>query len=363
MRALRALYLSQARLFVRDRATALISVLLPLVLGVFFGYIFGGSDSTPLRVVVVNQDVGTAATAVVDDLTSRRSADLLVVADTTESAARKLEAGDTDLVIVVPAGFSEQVARKAPAELTASVNSGHNVNANVAALAAQAMIAEIDGKLSGTDGLIALEQRDITTRVPSLADFYVPNFLAISMLWLSLFATALPLVKQREAGCLLRISVAPVSKTTFMTAVTLWRMTVGVIQSALFIAVATLTMGSAVSPRWLPLAGAVLLGNLVFTAMGYMIAGLSRTVSSAEGLAQVFNFGFLFLSGVFFTADMLPEAVRRIADAIPLAYLADLLRQTLVDYPPLFPAPLDFAILAGSGLLFTLLAVRTWRWQ
>lgn len=363
MRALRALYLSQARLFARDKATVLIAVLLPLVLGVFFGYIFGPAGSSPLRVVVVNEDAGAAAAAVVDDITSRRSADLLVVTDAREPATRKLEAGDADLVIVVPAGFSEQVARKVPTSLTASVNSGHNVNADVASLAAQAMIAEIDGKLSGTDRLIGVQQRDITTQVPSLADFYVPNFLAISMLWLSLFATALPLVKQRESGCLLRISVAPVSKTTFMAAVTLWRMTVGVVQSALFIAVAMLTMGSAVTPRWLPLLGAVLLGNLVFTVMGYMIAGLSRTVSSAEGIAQVFNFGFLFLSGVFFTADMLPEAVRRVADAIPLAYLADLLRQMLVDYPALFPAWLDFAVLGGSGLLFTLLALRTWRWQ
>jgi ABC-type polysaccharide/polyol phosphate export permease len=86
-------------------------------------------------------------------------------------------------------------------------------------------------------------------------------------------------------------------------------------------------------------------------------------VSSAEGIAQVFNFGFLFLSGVFFTAGMLPDAVRRIAEGIPLAYLADLFRQLLVGYPALFPIWLDFAVLGGAGLLFSLLALKTWRWQ
>jgi ABC-2 type transport system permease protein len=363
MRKLRAIYLSQVRLFARDRVTVLITVLLPLVLGVFFGYIFGPSASSPMRIVVVNEDSGAAAAAVVEGITSQRTADLRVATDTYGPAMQKLQEGETDLVIVVPSGFSEQVARKVPTTITASVNSQHGVNAGVASLAAQAIIAKIDRQLSGTGELIRLQQVNIAARVPSLAEFYVPNFLAISMLWLSIFATALPLVKQRESGCLLRISIAPVSKTTFMAGVTLWRLTVGVVQSALFIAVAMLTMGSVDTIRWLPLAACVLLGNLVFTVMGYMIAGLSRTVSSAEGIAQAFNFGFLFLSGVFFTSDMLPGAIRSIADAIPLAYLADMLRQLLVGYPPLFPLWLDFAVLGGAGLVFTLLALRTWRWQ
>ena len=148
-----------------------------------------------------------------------------------------------------------------------------------------------------------------------------------------------------------------------MAGVTLWRMTVGVVQSALFIAVSMLAMGSAEAPRWLPLVAAVLLGNLVFTAMGYMIAGVSRSVSGAEGIAQIFNFGFLFLSGVFFTADMLPAAVQKVADVMPLAYLADLLRQVLVGYPAYFPLWLDFAVLAATGVLFTTVALRTWRWH
>jgi ABC-2 type transport system permease protein len=363
MRQLRAIYLSQARIFVRDRVTVLITVLLPLLLGVFFGYIFGAADSSPMRMTVVNQDSGAAAAAAVAGINGQSSADLTVATDTADNAMEKLRDGDTDLVIVVPAGFSDRVARKVPSTVTVSVNSGHDVNADVAALAARAVVTSIDRQLSGTSELVRIEQRDLAAAVPSLADFYVPNFLAISMLWLSLFATALPLVRQREDGSLLRISIAPVSKPTFMAGVTLWRLTVGVVQSALFIAVAMLTMGSAQTIRWLPLVACVLLGNLMFTLMGYMIAGISRSVSAAEGIAQAFNFGFLFLSGVFFTADMLPAAVRAVASVIPLAYLADLLRQVLVGYPAAFPLWLDFAVLGGAGLVFALLALRTWRWQ
>lgn len=363
MRKLRAIYVSQARLFTRDKVTVLITVLLPLALSVFFGLIFGPSGSSAMRVIVVNQDSGAAAAAVVDGITGRKGTDLAVTTDTESSALHKLKEGDTDLVLVVPPGFSQQVEQKQPTNITANVNSGQNVSSGLATLTAKAIVSDLHQQLSGTGELVSLQERDVAARVPTLAEFYIPNFLAISMLWLSIFATALPLVKQREGGCLLRMSIAPVSKATFMAGVTLWRMTVGVVQSVLFIAAALVMMGSAVTTQWLPLLGGVLLGNLVFTVMGYMVAGVSRTVSSAEGIGQAFNFGFLFLSGVFFVPSMLPAVVQRIGDAIPLAYLADLFRQMLVGYPAAFPLWLDFTVLGGVGVLFTLLALRTWRWQ
>jgi hypothetical protein len=93
------------------------------------------------------------------------------------------------------------------------VNSGQDINSDVAFPAAQAIIANVDQRLVGTTDLVRLEQRDIAARVPTLAEFCVPNFLAVSMLWLSIFATALPQVKQREGGCLLRISIAPPRRT------------------------------------------------------------------------------------------------------------------------------------------------------
>jgi ABC-2 type transport system permease protein len=358
MKKLAAIYTSQARLFARDRVTVLITVLLPLALSLFFGYVFGPSGSAAIRVVVVSQD---ASSSIVDAFTAATGPDLEVTTDAEATALAKLRDGDADVVVVLPAGFAERVAAGSPTTVTTHVNSGQNVSADMASLTARALVSDVARRLSASTDPVRFDARDVATKVPTLAEFYIPNFLAISMLWLSIFATALPLVRQRDGGCLLRTSIAPVSKVTFMAGVTLWRMTVGVAQSALFIAAAALMMG--VAANWLPLVGGVLLGNLVFTVMGYMVAGLSRSVSSAEGIGQAFNFGFLFLSGVFFTPGMLPDAVNRIADAIPLAYLADLLRQMMVGYPASFPVWLDFAVLGGAGLVFSLLALKTWRWQ
>lgn len=359
MRQLRAVYRSQARLFARDRVTVIITVLLPLLLSVFFGYIFGPSQSSGLRVAVVNSDSGRVGGDLVRAL---GEAGMTVTNTDLPAATDLLSDGDVQLVLLVPARLSQDVDRKTRTSVTAMVNSGQNPSSDVAILAARALVDGLDRKVSATSALVGLKTQDLATMKPTLAAFYVPNFLAVSMLWLSIFATALPLVKEREDGTLTRISITPLSKMTFMAGVTLWRMTVGVVQSALFIAVAfMIDVGDVV--QWPLLVAAVLLGNLVFTVMGYLIAGISRSLSSAEGIAQVVNFGFLFLSGVFFTADMLPEVVTKISYGIPLTYLADLLRQSMTGYPAMFPAGLGLAVLGGVGALFAGLALRTWRWK
>jgi ABC-2 type transport system permease protein len=84
-------------------------------------------------------------------------------------------------------------------------------------------------------------------------------------------------------------------------------------------------------------------------------------MQSADAIAQLFNFGMMFLSGVFFTKEMLPDFFNKISYAIPLTYLADLFRQLMTGYEGSFPIGLDFAVLIGSGILFAGIGLRFFR--
>jgi len=363
MRALLAIFSSQARLFLRDRVTVAITILLPLVLSVFFAYVFGPGQPVGLRMGIVNSDTGATSSAIVKGLSDQASDSLAVTSLTLSDVEKVLSRGDLDVVLVIPSGFSDAVAAGRTTEIQAVTNAGKSTNARVAVLAAQSMVASIMAGLTRTPQPVTLTHVDRSTGPPPLGTFYVPNFLAVSILWLSIFATAIPIVKQREEECLLRISLAPVSKATFMAGVTLWRLFVGVVQSLLFLTVAIWILQTGVPERWPLLAAAILLGNLVFTVMGYMIAGLSRSMSSAEGLSQVVNFSMLFLSGILFPPGMLPDVVANLAYAMPLSYLADTFRQTMVNYPGVLPLEVNFAALAGFGLVCTAISLRVWRWR
>ena len=131
----------------------------------------------------------------------------------------------------------------------------------------------------------------------------------------------------------------------------------------LIILVGTLIFGITIVGNLALLAGISLLGALMFVAMGYMIAGLAKTQESVTGLSSILNFPMMFLSGLFFPVEVMPDWIRPVVNAIPLTYLADALRQIMVGAPPVYSLGIDVAVLGGWLVACSLLAVRLFRWE
>jgi ABC-2 type transport system permease protein len=365
MNAFWQILLTQARLFFRDKATLIITIVLPLLLGVFLSMIFSAASMRTINIAVVNGDSGRESKFMMQKLVANVTDPGLkiITADTLSNALKDIEAGKIDLVIEFPEGTSDSISLGTKTNVTVYYNSASVESSGIARNIAQVIIAELNLGIQQIEKVFTGTFVNISKSDHSLAEFYIPNFLAISILWLSIFATAIPIVKQRENKVLLRIGTTPVSKAVFMGAVTTWRLLIGVVQSLLFLTVAIVTLKVNVLSMWPLFLAAIVLGNLTFTAMGYMIASFSKTLASAETISQLFNFIFIFLSGVFFTASMLPDIVVKISFALPLTYMADMFRQIMVGYNGMVPLWVDFTVLAGSGLIFSVISLKCWRWN
>ena len=65
--------------------------------------------------------------------------------------------------------------------------------------------------------------------------------------------------------------------------------------------------------------------------MGFAVSGCARTEDVAAPIANAIALPLMFLSGVFFPRDAMPEPLRAVADYLPLSFLADALRSLAVD--------------------------------
>ena len=101
----------------------------------------------------------------------------------------------------------------------------------------------------------------------------------------------------------------------------------------------------------------------MFVPMGYLIAGLSRTQESVNGISQLINFPMMFLSGLFFPIEFVPVWLRPVVNALPLTYLADALRQIMVGATSAFTLQTDFLVLGSWLVVSALLALRLFRWD
>jgi ABC-2 type transport system permease protein len=131
-----------------------------------------------------------------------------------------------------------------------------------------------------------------------------------------------------------------------------------VVQTIIIVGVGSAFFGVQVSGSLLLAAGFVALGAVSFLALGYVLASFTRTEEAANGITQVVQFPMMFLSGVFFPIDAMPQFLQSIARLIPLTYLADALRQVMVGGTAFAPLWVCAAVLLGWSMLTTRLQTR-----
>ena len=111
--AFQALVRRDLRLFFQDKRAVTMSFVAPIVIGAFFGYIFGGAaqdrPASKIAVAVVNQDDSEVSRKVVAELAS--DAALEVKSRALEEAREAVRGGKTAVAAVIPPGFADRAEK------------------------------------------------------------------------------------------------------------------------------------------------------------------------------------------------------------------------------------------------------------
>jgi ABC-2 type transport system permease protein len=363
MKAVRSLYLAQAREFLRERTAVLFVLLLPVAFGVFFGLIFSGDNGFALQFGIANEDEGPVGAQLITALRSQNTTQgLNLWVGDRDNLLADMEKGNLHAVLILPAGLTEALTALQTVEVEVYYDSARPTSADLGQGVMRSLINEINLHLSGSTQRLEVRTQAVQTEPLRSIDFYLPGMLGIALLWLGVFGTAQPIVAQREQQILRRFSVTPLTRLSMLAAEVGWRVTVGLMQAAIFLIVGYFGFGVGIV-SWLPFLATVLLGTLVFVSLGYALAGVGRSMESTMAIAQLVNFPVMMLSGSIFSAEMLPDFFQPLVNAMPLTYLSDLLRHTMVGAPLSYSMGLNFAVLGGWLVGLILLAIKLWRWE
>ena len=101
----------------------------------------------------------------------------------------------------------------------------------------------------------------------------------------------------------------------------------------------------------------------VFVSLGFAVSGWAKNEEVAAPIANIIALPMMFLSGVFFPRDAMPEPLRAVADFLPLSYLADALRNVAVDGASLWSQWENVLGLTVWLVVTFFIAVRLFRWE
>jgi ABC-type multidrug transport system permease subunit len=224
--------LKDLRIIGRERAAAVLLLVLPLVVIMLVAKVEGGSG---ILLAVVNDDHGPVADALLKvfrehvtvEETDRRRAEHLVRVENSAAAA-----------LILPAGLSERFSHNRPttlALLTDPVQWRDLDAIRVLFLLGAREAASIDDPFG--EQLLNITERSLTTRqldVPRL-DQRVPGLTVMFVLMNMVFSIPLGLWEEELHGTQRRLRVAPVSSATVLSAKLLARVVIGTAQLLVFL--------------------------------------------------------------------------------------------------------------------------------
>ena len=361
-RGLWPLTVANVKSFYRDRASLFWTIAFPVIFVVLFGSIFSGGP-TKFSVGWVDQDQSAASTQLRAGFAAVSLLELHNVNN--DDGLRQMRDGKLDAVIVVPAGLGAAMAPGAPAttpfQLTLYTDpSKQTASGTVGQIVAQ-VVGGINQSLSGRPPALGVQPQPLQTQNLTDAAYFVPSILAMALMQLGVFA-AIPLVAQREKQILKRLGATPLARSTLVGSNVFTRLLIAVVQTVIIIGIGAVLFGVTVAQP-LAVAGLVVLGAVTFVSIGYVIASYARTEDSANTLASVVQFPLMFLSGIFFPIAFMPQWLQPVAALLPLTYLGDALRQTMVGGAAYAPLGVDVLVLAGWLIVTFLISARFFRWQ
>jgi ABC-2 type transport system permease protein len=192
-------------------------------------------------------------------------------------------------------------------------------------------------------------------------DTLIPGIAGMGVLATTFTALSFNITVLREDGVLKRVRGTPIPAGAYLGGI-MGSVTLNAfLQVAMVVGVGHLAYGVEWPQDPGLLVAFTALGVICFAALGVAFSHAIPNEDAAPAYTNAVFLPVIFISGVFYSTDDLPEALKVIAEALPLKHLIDGLSYGIVGgSTDVWTAAAVVAIWALGGLFF---AVRFFRWE
>ena len=349
MNAFLAMLIANIKMSVRNLQAMFWNLAFPALFIVLFGSIWGSDNFSSFSVGVAYDDSDLHAQV----LSALQSSDAFQVHEGSEEAElQALEDDDREIVIAFPAeegGAIRLYSADRPGDVTSEIAIG----------ATRSVLMSVLGANLGTP----IEEAKVDALNTTFIDWFMPGIIAMSLMNTGVIGISTSFVALREKGVLRRIRVTPFPLWKFLVARVLGTMIVGLLSTFVLIALSMVLFGAEVRGNWLLIIAMIILVSTCMLSIGAAVAAIARNVESAAGMANLITFPMMFLSGVFFPIDSMPDWMRPIMAVMPLRYGVDALREPMLYGHGVGSIWPDALILVAVATVALVIAVRFFRWD
>lgn len=351
------------RLF-RDKVAIFFTIVFPLIFLFVFGGIFGKDSSVSFDVALINNSQSQFSKEFVDQLDKNPIFKISDSATTLESAKEKMNRGELDAAIILPAGFGEVQNNKYPTgQATVLYDENNATAAQTLQSVLDSVFKEVNAKFVPVEAPFTVTLESTSTKGLTQFDYIFSGLLGFSLLTLGIFGPTSVYPRLKQRGVLRRYQTTTLKVWQYFVGNIISNSVYGLLSVAAMFVVALTFFNLTMVGDYISLALFVILSAAVLFGIGLAVGGWAKNENQAAPLANLITFPMIFLSGTFFPRFLMPEWLQKVSEYLPLTPVIDGCRMIINEGSTLIDIAPQIGLLVLWGAVIYTIAIRTFRWE
>ena len=345
------------KIFLRDRQSIFFSLFFPIIFMTIFAFA-NNSEVDPIKLGIVNNSTSEVASDFSQMLNDNP---LFTVTEGEESNLRtELIEGDQTMVLILPEDFD---AQNDGAELRLLVDAAQVQQLGLIMPLLEQTLISIEREFRNIEPMFTLTIEDVQARSQRYLDFLLPGLMAFTLMQLSIAGSGFNIVEFRRKGILKRLFVTPIKPHDFITAIVLARMAIILIQLTVLILFAVTILDVRIVGNFASFYLMIILGTFIFLCLGFCLGSIAKTQQAVMAVGNLVIFPQIFLSGVFYPIESMPELIQTIANLLPLSFVSTAMREIANNGASLLEITPTLIGIAAWFVIAFVLATRLFVWK
>ena len=352
--------------FYREKSAMFFTIAFPIILILVFGTIFMNQDNMSFDLYVQDLDRTNSAAHLVNTLKLNGKFKITNV-DPTINATQYAKDNKIDLVLIIPKGYESSFNQRIESDdANASVTIRYIYDPSSASVSTKMQIlnsvfAEINQRMTGKSPFIRAAETSILSKKYRFIEFFVPGIIAMSLMTASLSGAVNMNAELRQKGIIRKLSTTPVTRTDWILSNILYQFILSVISTIAILLVSYAVFNVSLQINaWLPVF--IVLAVFAFVGIGMILTRVAKEAESATAAANFIMFPMMFLSGSFFPLEMMPGFLQTFARILPLYYVNEGLRASMVFVDHMTALRYSGIIGVFAAVVFVL-GIMTTKWE
>ena len=194
-------------------------------------------------------------------------------------------------------------------------------------------------------------------------DWVLPGILGMNMMFSCLFGVGYVIVRYRKNSVLKRLKATPLSAFEFVSAQLLSRLFIVMFMSTVVYGGCNVFFDFFMMGSYVDLFIIGALGGFCLISLGLLVASRSKSDELIGGLLNVTSWPMMMLSGVWFSLEGAPNALKVLADFMPLTHLVAGARAIITEGATLNDISFHINILLLMSSVFLVLGSYLFSWN